>query len=77
MEARNLALNERNITKTEVTLILGGVMLSRLIDSTLYYVEVRAEQDVGQIVFYLNLKDDLFIKLSVNTHKQTLKDMNF
>lgn len=77
MEQRALSLAEKNITKTEVTLITGGIMLSRLLGAVLYYVELEFEQEIAQLKFYMELTDDIFKKLSVNTNKELLKGMDF
>ncbi len=77
MERRALSLAERNITKTEVSLITGGVMLSRLLGAVLYYVELNLEQEIAQLKFYFELEDMMFIKLSVNRNKDILKGMDF
>lgn len=77
MNKRALSLAEKNITKTEVTLITHGVMLSRLIGSILYYVELNLEQEIAQLKFYFELEDYMFEKLSVNRSREILRGMDF
>ena len=69
LEQRALSLAEKNITKTEVTLVNGGIMVSRLIGSTLYYAIIGLELEMAQLKFYMELEDHLFIRFSVNLAK--------
>ena len=71
---RNLSLEERNITKSEVTLIEGGVMVSRLLSSVLYYVEIGFDLEVVQLKFYFELNDDEFKRYSVNRMRELKMD---
>ena len=69
LEKRALSLKEQNITKTEVSLVTGGIMFSRLLGSTLYYATVGYELEMIQVKFYLELSDELFIRFSENLSK--------
>ena len=69
LEKQAMSLAERNITKTEVTLVSDGIMVSRLIGSTLYYAIIGLELEMAQMKFYLELEDHLFIRFSVNLAK--------
>ena len=71
---RNLSLEERNITRSEVTLIEGGVMVSRLLSSVLYYVEIGFDLEVVQLKFYFELNDDEFKRYSVNRMRELKMD---
>ena len=69
LEKQALSLAEKNITKTEVTLVSGGIMVSRLIGSTLYYAIIGLELEMAQLKFYMELEDQLFSRFSENLAK--------
>ncbi len=68
-EKRALSLDERNITKTDVTITEDGMMVSRLLGSKLYYIVLAFDLEIMQIKFYMELQDDNFKRFSVNWSK--------
>lgn len=66
MEKQALSLDERNITKTEVTMVENGMMVSRLLGSKLYHVTLALDLEITQIKFYMEQVDDDFKRFSVN-----------
>lgn len=70
-EKRALSLDERNITKTEVTITEDGMMVSRLLGSKLFYIILAYDLEITQIKFYMELSDDHFKRFSVNWAKMS------
>ena len=68
-EKRNLSLDEKNITKTEVTITDKGMMVSRLTGSKLYHVILAYDLEIIQIKFYMEQSDEDFKRFCTSWSK--------
>ena len=68
-ERRALSLEERNITKTEVTIVEQGMMVSRLLGSKMYHVVLALDLEITQIKFYMEQTDNDFKRFCTSWSK--------
>jgi len=71
----DVKIYNKEISDSKVTLIENGILVSRLINSKLLYVELDNEALISQLSFYMSIEDDYFKRFAMPIHKY-INDFN-